>query len=590
MTDESAENRPKSKDIKPLKTLIPFIKPYWRMIVAALIALVVAASATLTLPYTIRHMIDLGFSIENAATIDRYFIAVFFVVLLMAIFSSLRFYFVSRLGERVVADIRNKLFSRLMHLEPAYYEETSTGEILSRLTTDTTLIQSIVGSSASIALRNLATLIGSLILMSITSPKLSGLMALGIPAIVLPIILFGRRVRRLSRLTQDKIADTSAFASERINAVATVQAFTRVASEITRFHATVEKSFIIAMQRILMRSFMAMAVIILAVGGIVAVLWIGAKSVLSGSMSVGELSQFVLYSILASASTGVLSEVWGELQRAAGAMERITELLNVTPKIYAPPQPASLPDRNKSQISFNNVTFHYPSRPEYAALKDFSLQINPGETIALVGPSGAGKTTVLQLLMRFYDPDAGAILFDDIDIRTVDPDDLREHLGIVPQHAVIFAASARENILFGKPNASESDLNSAAKAAAIHDFILTTEKGYDTFLGERGLRLSGGQQQRIAIARAILRNPPLLLLDEATSSLDAQNEREIQKALEHLLKNRTSIVIAHRLATVKKADRIIVMDDGKIVDSGTHEQLLEAGGLYAKLAKLQFNQ
>ncbi len=574
--------------LNPLRSLLPFIKPYWGTVLLALLALTVAAITTLVLPTAVRTMIDHGFSRQNSAHINEYFLKLFAVTCVLALATSARYYFVARLGERVVADIRMQVYRHVIGMSPLFFETTRTGEVLSRLTADTTLIQTMVGATASLALRNLFLFGGGFIMLIVTSPRLTGIMVVLVPVVVLPLVLFGRRLRRLSRASQDTLADTNAMAAETLNAVQVVQAFAHEEREAQRYAATVGTAFAAAVQRMRVRALLTGLVILLVFGAIVLVLWLGAHDVLNDRMSSGQLSQFVLYAVLVAGAVGGLSEVWGDVQQAAGAAERLHELLAAQPTITIPAQPAVLPQPARGDIRFDQVTFHYPSRPDQAALEDFSLTVAPGETIALVGPSGAGKSTVFQLLLRFYDPQQGRILLDGIDITQLRPQDLRRQIGFVPQDTVIFAADAWTNIAYGRPEATEAYLKAAARAALADEFLERQPEGYHTFLGERGVRLSGGQQQRIAIARAILKDSPVMLLDEATSALDAESERLVQQALDHLMANRTTLVIAHRLATVLKVDRIVVMDQGRVVATGTHEELVRQGGLYTRLAELQF--
>ena len=571
----------------PLTRLWSFVRPYRTKLALAVIVLVIAAGAALVLPVAVRQMIDLGFSKSNAEHIDRYFLLLFAVAVVLGLFTAARFYLVSWLGERVVADIRTAVYSHVIGLSPSFFETTRTGEVLSRLTTDTTLIQVVVGTSMSMALRNLLLVAGGLVMLAITSLRLTGYTVGLLLLVVVPIILFGRRVRRLSRDTQDRIADSSALAGEKLSAVTTVQSFTQTAREIARFAASVELSFAAALSRIRMRAALTAIIIVMVFGAIVVVLWLGARAVLGGTMTAGELSQFVLYAVMAASGIGALSEVWGDVQRAAGATERLMELLAAQPDIVAPAHPVALPSP-RGEIVLDDVTFYYPSRPDHASLSNVTLHVASGENVAVVGPSGAGKTTLFQLLLRFHDPQQGRVLIDGVDIVNADPEAVRRRIGIVPQDTVIFSADAMENIRYGRPEATDAEVAAAARAAIADEFITRMPEGYKTFLGERGVRLSGGQRQRIAIARAILKNPPILLLDEATSALDAESERQVQMALENLMQNRTTLVIAHRLATVSKADRIIVMDDGKVVATGTHSSLVAESGLYAKLAALQF--
>ncbi len=587
---EDAASRPKGKSLRPLRALWPFIRPHRRMLVAALLALLVASGALLALPVALRYVIDFGIGGQDPATINRYFLYLFGAAFLFGIFAALRIYLLNWLGERTVADIRNAVYQRVIRMDPAFFEITQTGEVLSRITTDTTLVQSIAGMGAAIALRNLVQLAGSLVMLAITSPRLMGYIVLLVPLVVGPLILIGRRVRALSRATQDRVADTSGMAAETLNAIQTVQAFTMEAFQGARFAAAVQSAFMAALQRIRASALLTAVSILALFGAITFVLWLGAHAVLAGEMTGGELGQFLLYAMFVAASAASLSEVWSEVQRAAGAMERLLELLTAAPQIRVPAEPAALPERRDGRIRFEHVRFSYPSRPDTPALREFSLDIAPGEKIAFVGPSGAGKSTTFQLLLRFYDLDGGRILLDGVDIARAEPAEVRARIGVVPQETVIFGATARENIRFGRPGASDAEIEAAARAAAADEFISLLPQGYDTFLGERGTRLSGGQRQRIAIARAILRDPPILLLDEATSSLDAESERLVQEALEFLEKDRTTIIIAHRLATVLQADRIVVMNEGRIVDIGRHEELVRRDPLYARLAELQFGE
>ncbi len=586
---ETGETRPKSGDIRRLRDLVPFMKPYGMVMAGATIALIFAAGATLAIGQAVRRMVDYGFSAEGGAILDQYFIALFAVFVVLAAATFGRFYLVSWLGERVVTDIRSAVYRHVIGLNPSFFEITSTGEVLSRITADTTLIQTVVGSSASIALRNILLLAGGTVMLFVTSIKLAGAVFLMVPLVVAPIIFFGRKVRRLSRESQDRLAAVSAQASETLNAVQTVQSFTQETREGARFATLAEGAFTTAVRRIRARAWLTAAVILLVFGAVDGVMWIGARDVSGGAMSGGELAAFVFYAVIVAGAVGALSEVWGDLQRAAGATERLLELLATEPHIRAPATPEKLPEPVRGSVELREVVFHYPTRPDISALGHFSLKVPPGESVALVGPSGAGKTTVFQLLLRFYDPASGTVSIDGVDLRRLAPEDARRHIGLVPQEPVMFATSARENIRYGRPEASDEAVRAAADAAAATEFLERLPEGFDTHLGERGTRLSVGQRQRIAIARAILRDPAILLLDEATSALDAESERMVQTALDRLMRDRTTIVIAHRLATVLKADRIVVMEEGQVVAIGTHQELLAEGGLYSRLAKLQFD-
>jgi ATP-binding cassette subfamily B protein len=577
-----------SSRLRQLRRLLPFLSAYRGLVAGWLGFLLVSSTATLALPQAVRVMIDRGFANADTATINASFLGLFGVATVLAIATAGRFFCVSLLGERVAADLRRRLFDHLLTLDQAFFEKTRSGELVSRLAADTELVQTVVGSTLSVALRSTVTLLGATVLMILSSPHLAGLSALVIPAVVLPIVVFGRRVQRLSRESQDRIADTSAVASESLNATHTVQAYTREPEEATRYATAVTRALATAKRRIAMTGSLTAMVILLTFGAITLVLWAGAKAVIAGTIAAGVLSQFVLYAILAGGSVGALTEVWGGILRAAGALGRIGELLETRAEIASPASPTMLSKPIRGAIRFEHVEFRYPSRPDRAALHDLSLAVEPGETVALVGPSGAGKTTVFQLLLRFYDPQQGRITLDGVDLRALALPDLRGSFALVPQDPVLFGASAADNIGFGRSGADADAIVAAAQAAEAHEFLDTLPERYETYLGERGVRLSGGQQQRVAIARALLRDAPILLLDEATSSLDAQSEHAVQHALERLMQGRTTLVIAHRLATVQRADRIVVMDGGRIGAQGTHAELVQAGGLYAELARLQF--
>jgi ATP-binding cassette, subfamily B, bacterial len=586
---QAEQDRPTSKRIGALAALWPFMRPYRGMIALAAFALTLTAMVSLVLPLAVRRVVD-NFETADAVLLDQYFMAALGIAGLLALGTALRYYLVTRLGERVVADIRKAVFDSTIGMSPAFFERLLTGEVLSRITTDTTLVLSVIGSSVSVALRNVLLLAGGLAMLLITSPKLTGMVLLIVPLVIVPIAVLGRRLRALSRENQDWIASSSGAASEALLAAQTVQAFTHEAASRAEFGEVTEKSFVAARKRIGVRAVMTAIVIFLVFAGIVGVLWIGARDVRAGVMSVGELVQFVIYSIIVAGGVGALTEVWGELQRAAGATERLVELLTADDAVQDPARPVPLPTGGRGEIVLEDVQFSYPARPGVQALDGVSLTIAPGETVALVGPSGAGKTTVIQLLLRFYDPQSGALRIDGVDLRDMARADFRKRIALVPQDPVIFAATARENIRFGRPEASDAEVEAAAQAAAAHDFLSRLPEGYDTYVGERGVMLSGGQKQRIAIARAILRDAPILLLDEATSALDAESERAVQDAVERLSAGRTTLVVAHRLATVKKADRIVVFDGGQIVAQGRHDALVAEGGLYARLARLQFTE
>lgn len=583
----SNEERETSRRIGVLKALWPFMRPYRGLIFAALAALTLTAGVSLSLPLAVRRVVD-NFRITDAALLNQYFTAAMIMAALLALGTGIRYALVTKLGERVVADIRKAVFDRIIGMSPAFFERIMTGEVLSRITTDTTLIQSVLGSSASIALRNLLIFLGGLVLMLLTSAKLTAMVLLIVPAVIVPILFLGRRLRVISRENQDWIAASSGNAGESLGAVQTVQAFTHEDLSRAHFSEMTETSYEVSKRRIQTRALLTVIVIFLVFSGVVGVLWIGANDVRFGSMSEGALVQFVIYAVMVAGSVAALSEIWSELQRAAGATERLVELLQAEDSVRDPETAQVLPEPVRGELTFDTVSFTYPSRPDVSALDQVSLTIAPGETVAFVGPSGAGKTTIIQMIQRFYDPQSGEVRLDGVPLQALARDDFRRHIALVPQDPVIFAATARDNIRFGRPDASDAEVEAAAKAAAAHDFIMKLPEGYDAYVGERGVMLSGGQKQRIAIARAILRDAPVLLLDEATSALDAESERLVQAAFEDLSRDRTTIVVAHRLATVKKADRIVVMDQGRIVAVGTHESLVAEGGLYARLARLQF--
>ncbi|TFZ45825.1 ATP-binding cassette domain-containing protein [Stenotrophomonas maltophilia] len=584
--DDAPASTPPLRRLGSLRTLWPFVRRHSGLFTAWLLALAVSSAATLSLPPAVKQMIDHGFT--SGGQINRAFALLMLVAVVMALGTAARFYFVSLLGEKVVADLRSQLYAHLIHLGAGFHDRSRSGELVSRLTADTELLRSVVGSTMSVALRSTVTVIGSLAMLFVTSPRLAAWSLLGIPLAVLPIIIGARKLRTVARNSQDRIADANSLASETLGAVRTVQAHAREPYERGRFDTALGDAIAAARRRIGAQSLVTASAILLVFGAIVGVLWLGAHDVIDGRLSAGTLGQFVLYALIGGGSVGALAEVWNELQRAAGGMGRIGELLQEDIEIRAPAQPHALPRPLRGEIQFDDVVFHYPQRPDQAALDHFNLHVRPGETVALVGPSGAGKSTVLSMLLRFHDPAAGRICVDGIDVREVDPAELRDQLALVPQQPTLFAASARDNIRYGRLQASDAEVEDAARAAEADGFLRALPQGYDSELGERGARLSGGQQQRVAIARALLKDAPILLLDEATSALDAQSEHGVQQALERLMAGRTTLVIAHRLATVLKADRIVVMDQGRIVAEGTHAQLLAEGGLYAELARLQF--
>ena len=578
----------RSARLRPLLALAPYVARYRGRAALALVSLTVAAVTTLVVPVAVRRMIDFGFTSEGIARINSYFSVMIAVVAVLALASASRFYLVMTIGERIVADLRRDVFGHLISLSPAFFDSSRSGELMSRLTADTTQIKSAVGASVSIALRNLMMFVGATAMMVITSPRLSGLVLLAIPVIVLPLVAFGRWVRRLSRNAQDTLADATAYASELVGAIRTVQAYTGERLANARFGGEVEQAYEAARNSTRARAVLTAIIIFIVFTSVVVILWIGSNDVLAGSISPGRLGQFVLYAAFAALALGQLSEVWGEVSAASGASERLFEILRVKSQVTAPASPRALPQPARGDVSFENVSFAYPTRPDVLAVDGVSLSVRAGEKVAIVGPSGAGKSTLFHLLLRFYDPASGTISFDGVPVRAADPGEVRKRIALVPQESVVFAATARDNIRFGRPEATDAEVERAADLAHATEFIRRLPGGFDAQLGERGVTLSGGQRQRIAIARAILRDAPLLLLDEATSSLDAESETLVQTALEELMRHRTTLVIAHRLATVLSCDRIMVLDQGRIVEQGTHASLVAAGGLYARLARLQF--
>ncbi|ADV27186.1 lipid A ABC exporter family, fused ATPase and inner membrane subunits [Pseudoxanthomonas suwonensis 11-1] len=583
---ETPSSESRLQRLGSLRTLWPFLARHRGLFVAWLFALALSSAATLSLPVAVRHMIDRGFS--GGESINQAFAVLFVVAVALALATAARFFFVSLLGERVVADLRQRLYGHLIGLDPAFHDRSRSGELVSRLSADAELLRSVIGTTMSVALRSSVTVVGSLAMLFVTSPRLAMYSLVGIPLSVLPIVLGARRLSKASRASQDRVADANALAAESLGAVRTVQAYAREPYERERFGEALRIAVATARRRIAAQSMVTAAAIVLIFGAIVLVLWSGAHDVVAGTMSAGTLGQFVLYALIGGGSVGALAEVWNELQRAAGGMGRISELLHEQPAVAAPASPKPLPQPVRGAIRFEDVRFHYAGREVAPALDGFDLEVRPGETVALVGPSGAGKSTVLSLLLRFHDPQSGRVCLDGVDLRELDPAELRANVALVPQQPVLFASSAMDNIRYGRLEASDDEVRSAAVAAEADGFITALPQGYDSELGERGARLSGGQQQRVAIARALLKDAPVLLLDEATSALDAQSERAVQHALQNLMRGRTTLVVAHRLATVLQADRIVVMDQGRIVAEGTHEQLLAQGGLYAELAKLQF--
>lgn len=587
-SSKNHSNEPEKAALTQLKLVLPLLRPYKNAILTALLFLILGAAANLSIPVAFKLMIDLGFSAENSSRLSQYFILVFAVSIAMIVFTSLRYYWVSWIGQRVVTDLRKKVYGKVIGQSAEFFETTKTGEILSRINTDTTLVETVVGSTFSIALRSFVTFIGAIIMMVISSPKLAMYIGFLIPVVVIPLVVTGRKIQRLSRIEQDRIADSSALATETINAIHTVQSYGQETRERARFFEAVNRAFDAAINSIRMTTILMVMIGGVVFGGIVLVLWLGAKDVISGAMTAGTLSQFVMYAVMAATSTGALTNVWSELKKAAGALERIVELMHTENPIQSPPEPKRFAHTVLGNLVFNQVTFAYPSQPDKPVLKNISFEIVPGQTVAVVGPSGAGKSTLFQLLMRFYEPQQGEILIDGVNINQYDLLELRQQFALVAQDATLFSTSAAENIAYGRPHADSVVIEAAARAAHAHEFIENLAERYDTYLGERGVRLSGGQAQRLSIARAIMTDAPVLLLDEATSALDAESEQMVQRALNKLMQNRTTLVIAHRLATIKKADNILVLDNGELVASGSHQELLKHNALYGRLAKLQF--
>jgi ATP-binding cassette subfamily B protein len=586
---EDEDGRPPKRELGELRRLGQFLRPYRLAVTGALVALTVAAGTVLAIGQGVRRLVDDGFAAGDISLLNHALVALLVVVMVLAGATYARFFLVSWLGERVMADMRKAVFDHTLRLDPAFYETMKIGEVMSRLTADTTLIQTVVGTSTSMALRNVLLVLGGTVMLAVTSWQLSLLVLLVVPVVLVPILVFGRRVRKLSRESQDRLADVGSYVDESIANIRTVQAFCHEDTDRERFSGRVEDTFSTSVRRIRARAALTATVILLVFGAIGVILWMGGRDVISGGITAGDLSAFIFYAVVVASSVGAISEVIGDLQRAAGATERLFELLDMQPNISPPAEPQGFPANPEGRVTFEGVTFHYPSRPDHAALSNFSLDVRPGETVALVGPSGAGKSTVFQMLLRFYDPESGGIRLDGLDLREIDPADVRAQTGLVPQEPVVFSADAWENIRYGRPGASDAEVRAAAEAASAAKFLDALPEGFDTFLGEKGMRLSGGQRQRVAIARAILRDPRVLLLDEATSALDAESERAVQTALEGLMEGRTTLVIAHRLATVMAADRIVVLDEGAVVAEGAHNELVAQGGLYARLAELQFD-